>query len=94
MEGIKEVQARTNGSQAMFLNLGRIFNAEIYSMFDRKGISIIEITGIDACWEKPPGLGVLPLKALFEVCKTVQHFLSFDEDNTLVRFCFEAVVRP
>ena len=78
------MQAKINGSQTMFLNLGRNFNADTYSMFERKAISMFEVPGTEVAWEKPPGLGILPLKILFEVCQTIQHFFSFDEDNTVV----------
>ena len=83
IEGIKEMQSKTGG-QAMFLNLGRIFNADTYSMFSQKAITVVEIPGTDTAWERPPGLGVFPLSVIFEVCKTIQHFLSFDEDNSVV----------
>lgn len=84
MEGLKELQAKAGSSGVTFINLGRLFNPDTYSMFVQKAISVVEITGTDTAWEKPPGMGILPLRVIFEVCKTIQHFLSFDEDNTVV----------
>ncbi len=86
IEGIKEMQAKMNGSETMFLNLGRNFNVDTYSMFERKAISMLEVPGTETAWERPPGLGILPLKIVFDVCWTIQNFLGYDEDNTVVRF--------
>lgn len=82
MEGLKELQAKAGSSGVLFINLGRLFNPETYSMFGQNAISVVQIA--DTAWEKPPGMGILPLRVIFEVCKTIQHFLSFDEDNTVV----------